>query len=296
MDIRSMACFVAVAEELHFRRAAERLHLTQPSLSQRIRALEFEIGTDLFARDRRSVALTPAGRAFLEPARRAIESANAAKEQALRAMRGEVGRLRLGFTAIAFYGVLPEAVQAFRGRYPDVAVELIEMNSPSLEAALTTGTIDLAILHPPLSNPHLAIRELPDEPFVLALPSSHPLAARSEIRITDLTGEPLLIAPRNIGPSIHDRFIALFQEEGVTPDIVQEVAPMTTLVGLVAAGVGMGFVTAGLSRHPRPGVSYRPVTPTPPSLPMAASWLKPELPASGQRFLETVSTLIGKTL
>ncbi|WJR66734.1 LysR family transcriptional regulator [Neorhizobium sp. CSC1952] len=292
MDIRSMACFVAVAEELHFRRAAERLHLTQPSLSQRIRALEFEIGTDLFVRDRRSVALTPAGKAFLEPARRAIENADAAKEQALRAMRGEAGRLRLGFTAIAFYGVLPEAVQAYRRRYPGVDVELSEMNSPSLETALTMGAIDLAILHPPLANPHLAVRELPDEPFVLALPSSHPLASRAEIRIADLAGEPLLIAPRSVGPSIHDRFIALFQEEGISPRIVQEMTPMTTLVGLVAAGVGMGFVTAGLSHHPRPGVSYRSVTPTPPSLPMAASWLKPELPASGQRFLETVAALI----
>ncbi|MBP1846044.1 DNA-binding transcriptional LysR family regulator [Rhizobium petrolearium] len=295
MDIRSMACFVAVAEELHFRRAAERLHLTQPSLSQRIRALEFEVGTDLFARDRRSVTLTPAGQAFLEPARRAIENAKVAKQQALRAMRGEVGRLRLGFTVIAFYGVLPEAVRAFRHQYPQVEVELFEMNSPSLETALMTGTIDLAVLHPPLANPDLAIRGLPDEPLVLALPSGHPLASRAEIRIADLAEEPLLIAPRGIGPSIYDRVIALFQVEGISPHIVQEVTPMTTLAGLVAAGVGTGFVTAGLSRLPRPGVSYRPVTPTPPSLPMAASWLKPALSASGERFLETVAALIGKS-
>lgn len=291
MDIRSMACFVAVAEELHFRRAAERLHLTQPSLSQRIRALEHEIGTELFARDRRSVALTPAGEAFLEPARLTIENARIAREQALRAVRGEVGRLRLGFTAIAFYGLLPEALQAFRRRYPDVEVELVEMNSPSLETALTSGSIDLAILHPPLGHPDLIVKTLPDEPLVLALPESHPLAALDEIPIARLAGEPMLIAPRHIGPQIYDRMIALFQAQGVTPHVVQEVTPMTTLSGLVAAGTGLGFVTRGLSLQPRPGVVYRPVTPTPPSLPMAASWMKPDLTATGRRFLDEVLAL-----
>ncbi|AIC30417.1 LysR family transcriptional regulator protein (plasmid) [Rhizobium etli bv. mimosae str. IE4771] len=291
MDIRSMACFVAVAEELHFHRAAGRLHLTQPSLSQRIRALEDEIGAELFIRDRRGVALTPAGKAFLDPARRAIENARTAREQALRAFRGEVGTLKLGFTVIAFYGILPQAVQAFRRRYPDVEVELNEMNSPSLESALMTGAIDLAVLHPPLANPNLAIHDLPAEPLVLALPADHPLADLEEIHLADLAGQPLLIAPRRIGPSIYDRIIALFHEQGVTPRIVQEVTPMTTLVGLVSAGAGMGLVTAGISRLPRPGVAFRPTTPEPPSLPIAASWLKPDLSATGKRFLEIVVAL-----
>lgn len=294
MDVRSIACFVAVAEELHFRRAAERLHLTQPSLSQRIRALEHELGTDLFVRDRRSVALTPAGGAFLEPARRAIENARIAKEQALRATRGETGRLRLGFTVIAFYGLLPEAVQAFRRRYPDVDVELVELNSPSLETALMTGTIDFAILHPPLAHADLAVHILPDEPMMLALPDSHPLAARNVIPIRALKDEPLLIAPRSIGPSIYDRVIALFQSQGITPRIVQEVTPMTTLSGLVAAGTGIGFVTRGLSQQPRPGVTYRRGKPTPPSLPMAAAWLKPDIPVTARRFLDEVLALYAK--
>jgi DNA-binding transcriptional LysR family regulator len=291
MDIRAMACFVAVAEELHFRRAAERLHLTQPSLSQRIRALEHEIGTDLFLRDRRSVALTPAGEAFLAPARRAIENARIAKEQALRATRGETGRLRLGFTVLAFYGLLPQAVQSFRHRYPQIDIELVEMNSPSLEEALTTGTIDLAILHPPLVNPGLALHALPDEPLLLALPETHPLAVLDIVPVSALEGEPMLIAPRRIGPSIYDRMIALFQAESVTPRIAQEVTPMTTLSGLVAAGAGIGFVTRGLARQPRNGVTYRPVTPTPPSLPMAASWLKPGLALTARRFLDEAIAL-----
>jgi DNA-binding transcriptional LysR family regulator len=293
MDIRSMACFVAVAEELHFRRAAERLHLTQPSLSQRIRALEYEIGTDLFIRDRRTVALTPAGQAFLGPARRAIENATIAREHALRAVRGEVGRLRLGFTVIAFYGILPEAVRAFRQHYPNVDIELIEMNSPSLEVALTSGAIDLAVLHPPIANPELLrTSALPPERLVLALPSSHRLAAEQNIRVADLADEPLLIAPRSIGRSIYDRMIAHFQAADVSPRIVQEVTPMTTLTGLVAAGVGMGFVTEGLSRLPRPGVTFLPVSPEPPTLPVAACWLGPQLPATGRNFLDIVEQLV----
>jgi DNA-binding transcriptional LysR family regulator len=291
MDIRSLACFVAVAEELHFRRAAERLHLTQPALSQRIQALEQTIGTVLLDRDRRRVALTPAGRAFLEPARAAVANAMLAKAQALRAVRGEVGRLRLGFTVIASYGVLPEAVRAFRTRFPDVEVELAEMNSPLLEAALAAGEIDLGVLHPPLGTPGLAIHALPDQPLVLALPAGHPLAAKAVVQVTDLDGEPFLIAPRVIGPIIYDRIIALFQAEGFSPRIVQEVSPMTTLTGLAAAGAGIGFVTAGIAEVVRPGVVFRPVQPEPPRLPMAAAWREPDLSAVGQRFLDVMAAL-----
>ncbi|NNU48353.1 LysR family transcriptional regulator [Rhizobium sp. WYCCWR 11279] len=291
LDIRTLACFVAVAEDLHFRRAAERMNLTQPALSQRIRALEGEVGADLFERDRRSVALTPAGAAFLSPAREAVRQAGIAKAEAMRAVRGEVGRLRLGFTPIAFYGVLPEAVQAFRARYMQIEVDLIEMSSPLLETALASGDIDLGVLHPPLTR-DLIIYPLPDEPFVLALPAMHRLAGQPVIRVADLAGEPLLLAPRAIGPSIYDRVIALFSSEGISPLIVQEVTPMTTLVGLVAAGTGLGFVTAGIARAARPGVAYRPVLPEPPSLPIAAAWRQPALSASGEHFLEIVRGLV----
>jgi DNA-binding transcriptional LysR family regulator len=268
MDIRSLACFVAVAEVLHFRRAAERLNLTQPALSQRIRVLEEEVGADLFERDRRHVALTPAG---------------------------EVGQLRLGFTVIAFYyGVLPEAVRTFRTRFPDVAVELAEMNSPSLEAAIAAGNVDVGVLHPPLATPGLVVRPLPDQKFVLALPAAHRLAAKSTISIAELEGEPFLIAPRTIGPSIYDRVIALFRGQGISPRIIQEVTPMTTLTGLVAAGTGMGLVTEGIAMVARPGVAFRPVLPAPPSLPMAAAWREPALSRSGERFLEIVSDLVGE--
>lgn len=288
MDLRSLACLIAVAEDLHFRRAAERLHLTQPALSQRIRAVEAEIGTALFVRDRRGVALTPAGAAFLAPARQAVEAARQARAKALAAAKGEGGRLRLGFTVIAFYGTLPEAVQRFRLCHPDVVVELAEMNSPSLERARLAGELDLGVLHPPLETPSLTMASLPEEPFRLALPATHPLAAQDVVPVRALEGVPFLIAPRQIGPSIYDRIIALFQQAGVTPCIVQEVTPMTTLTGLVAAGAGMGFVTAGIARVDRPGVAFRHVWPDPPSLPMAAAWSGPAPSPTAKRFLEVV--------
>ena len=295
MNIRSLACFVAVAEDLHFRRAAARLNLTQPALSQRIRALEQEIGVDLFDRDRRRVALTPAGAAFLPPARVAVAQAGVAKAEALRAVRGEVGRLRLGFTPIAFhYGVLPEAVRNYRVRFPDVAIDLAEMTTGSLETALAAGDLDLGVLHPPLAKIGLVTRPLPDQNFVLALPTVHRLAEKDSVAVAELAGEPILMAPRAIGPSIYDRIISLFLAEGVSPRIVQEVTPMTTLTGLVAAGVGMGFVTEGIATVARPGVAFRSVVPEPPSLPMAAAWREPTLSGIGERFLDVVGELVGE--
>lgn len=207
----------------------------------------------------------------------------------------EVGRLRLGFTVIAFYyGKLPEAVRTFRTRFPDVIVELAEMNSPSLEAAIAAGEVDVGVLHPPLATAGLVVRSLPDQNFVLALPAMHRLTAKPIIAVAELEDEPFLIAPRDIGPSIYDRVIALFRGQGISPRIIQEVTPMTTLAGLVAAGTGMGFVTEGIALVARPGVAFRPVLPAPPSLPMAAAWREPALSRSGERFLEVVADLVGE--
>ena len=140
----------------------------------------------------------------------------------------------------------------------------------------------------------LVVRPLPDQNFVLALPAAHRLAEKSPISVADLAGEPFLIAPRAIGPSIYDRVIALFRSQGISPRIIQEVTPMTTLTGLVAAGAGMGFVTEGIATVARPGVAFRPVVPEPPSLPMAAAWSEPALSISGVRFLDVVADLVGE--
>ncbi|WP_459615828.1 LysR family transcriptional regulator [Bordetella sp. 2513F-2] len=288
MDLRALQCFIAVADTLHFRRAAERVHLTQPALSQRIRALEDALGVALFERDRRRVALTAAGQAFLGPARASVAQAELARRQAQQAARGELGRLRLGFTVIAFYSALPRAVRQFRERYPGVQVDLLEMNSPAVEQALSRGEIDLGVLHPPVAEPDLVCHPLPDSRLVLALPAGHPLARRKVIPVQALAGQPLLIAPRQVGPSIYDRVIGMFQTHGFSPDIVQEVMPMTVLVGLVATGAGIGFVTEGIAAATRPGVVFRPVRPEPPRLPLAMAWRAPALTRAGELFVAQV--------
>ena len=293
MDIRSLACFVSIAETLSFRRSAERLNITQPALSQRIRALEAEIAVRLLERDRRHVGLTPSGAAFLEPARAAVAYANLAKLQAKRAADGEVGVLRLGFTVIAFYSVLPEAVRAYRARYPQVAVELTEMVSPLLERALEEGSLDLGVLHPPLEARNLGKCALPDQQLVLALPQAHPLASCERISAKDLAGQPFLLPPRSVGPRIYDRLIAYFQKQGINPRVVQEVTPMTTLTAFVSAGEGLGFVTEGIAAVPRPGVVFRPLSPAPPSLPMAVAWRGKMLPPVGRRFLDVFEDVLG---
>jgi len=295
MDLRSLTCFIAVAEALHFRRAAIRLHLTQSALSQRIRVLEDEIGTPLLERDRRHVSLSPAGAAFLGHARAAVASARLATTEALRAARGEIGRLRLGFTVIAFYGALPLAVRRFRDRHPEIAIDLTEMNSPAVEVALAANEVDLGVLHPPVYTAGLDCRTLPPQRMLLAVPEGHPLAEKPVIAVRDLEGEPLLIAPRSIGPSISDRMMALFHAEGITPTIAQEVTPMTTLTGLVAAGAGLGFVTEGIAGVTRPGVIYRPIVPEPPSLPMAVAWRRRALSPIAERFIEVVASDHGET-
>ncbi|WP_067650028.1 LysR family transcriptional regulator [Nocardia harenae] len=293
MDLRSIECFLRVAETLHFARAAEDLHLSQPALSQRIRTLEREVGVALLERNRRGVRLTAAGVAFRDPAAAALARGEQAADAARGAARGLRGRLRLGFTVIASYTALPHAVQRFRGACPQVAVDLTEVNSPALEEALDRGTIDLGVLHPPLERPHLRSTELPGEQLVLAVPAGHRLAGQPDIGFADLRGEPLLAAPRHIGPALFDALVSRLRAAGAEPRIVQEATPMTTLAGLVAAGAGVGFVTSGIARATRPGVVFRPV-PGAPAVPLAAAWATPEPSPAAARFLEVLAATESK--
>ncbi len=289
MDTRSVECFVAVAERLHFGRAATELHLSQPALSGRIGALEREVGAALFDRDRRHVALTEAGRVFLPSARALLTAARTGSTLARQALTGEAGRLRLGFTVIAGHTVLPRQIQRFRRRRPEVTVELTEIDSPGVERALVEGRIDLGILHPPVQTPRLTVEELFREPMLLALPEGHRLLGHDQLGFAELDGEPWLVGPRSIGPVIYDRLIAGFTAAGVRPNIVQEVYPMPVLVSLVAAGAGVGFVTAGIAAAARPGVAYRPVTDAP-DLPVAAAWLGDHPTPTAANFLDILPT------
>lgn len=286
MDIRALECFVVIAEELHFRRAAARLNMTQPSLTARIQVLEQEVGAQLLMRDRRRVQITEAGRAFFDHATIALRSSREAVRRARRAASGEAGQLRFGFTGLTSFSGMPELVQHFRLAHPEVEIELIHAETAVLEARLLADEIDVALLHPPVLN-RLELMQLAPEALVLAMPASHPLAKADAIPIERLAGEPFLIGPRANAPHLYEQIILLCREAGFSPNIVQEVTAMTTLIGLAAAGAGCGFVTSSLQVIQRPGVVYRPLADNrAPKLATALAWHAGGLSPTGARLLD----------
>lgn len=247
---------MALAETLHFRRAAERLGIAQPALSQQIQQLESELGVRLVDRTRRRVALTEAGRVFLGRARASLADAAEAARLAQLAGRGELGHLSVGFVTSALYGVFPEVVRVFRERYRHVHLTLHELPANEQTRALRAGRIQVSFLRPPIDEAGLDVRIIMREPWMAALPTSHPLAARRRVSLRALAGEPFLLFPRELAPGLYDQLIAMCQSAGFSPRIVQE-AQMHTIVSLVAAGIGVSLVPATLENLSRRGLVYR---------------------------------------
>jgi len=259
IELRHVLYFVAVAEELHFGRAAQRLHIAQPGLSQQIKALENQLGVSLLTRNRRRVELTPAGQVFLEEGRRAISQFQRAENLARRAASGEVGRLAIGGTESATWVMLPELVREFRRRCPNVDLAIREMPSPVQLSALRDGEIDVGFVRPPINAEGLVTRTVLEERLGILLPKSHPLAKRAEIPISALRGEPMIVHPAR--PSgWADFMISICREQGFDPQIAQEASETATAVSFVAAGLGLTIVPVSLKGFVRPGVVYRPVS------------------------------------
>lgn len=264
IELRQLRYFVAVAEENHFGRAAARLHMTQPPLSQTIQSLEAILGTSLFLRTRRSVALTPAGTALLPEARRILQQASALPELAHRAASGESGRLSLSFVSTADYSVLPPLLREFRERYPQVQIELREATTDVQLEDLLHARIDAGLLIPPLhdrTNTELDYMTVLSEPLILAAPQRlKALRGKNAVNLQSVADLPLIIFPRRIAPAFHDAIVGCFRDAGLTPRIGQEAIQMQTIVGLVSAGMGIALVPQSVSNLKRPGVEYKPLT------------------------------------
>ena len=262
IELRVWRQFLALAEELHFGRAAGRLHMTQPPLTQAIQQLEARLGVRLFERTRRSVALTPAGAALMAPARRLLDDADALPRLAQAAASGLAGRLRLAFVSSVAYGPLPEWLRGFRQAHPDVALQLREATLDVQLQAFAADEIDAGfVLHAPGAVPpgFAAWRALA-EPLVMALPAGHAAAALpGPLKWADVADQPLVIFPRQIAPSLYDAVLASYRQRGATPQIAQEAIQMQTIVNLVSAGMGLAWVPEAVTRLQRPGVVYRPV-------------------------------------
>ncbi len=259
IELRHLRYFLSVAETLHFSRAAERLGMAQPPLSQQIRRLEELVGHRLFDRSTRGVRLTLAGQLLAERARSTLEKVQDDLAQVRRLGRGEEGTLTVGFSGSVMFTELPAAVGSFRRKYPKVELRLREMVTAAQIAALLDGTLDVGFLRDsdPIEGIHM--RTLLREPYVAVLPAGHRLARKRSLRVGDLRSEPFIFFARRMGPLAFARTVACCEKNGFHPNIVQEAPQWPTLVRLVAAGLGVSLAPACVANVAIPGAAYRQV-------------------------------------
>jgi len=244
IDFRQLDLFVAVAEELHFGRAAARVGMAQPPFSQQIRRIERTLGAVLLDRTSRRVSLTPAGAALLIEARHLIARRDRAIDTVRRTSIGDAGTLRLGFSASAAVGLLPLVVRHVRQNMPGVTLLIDDRDGTDIPAALRSGALDAAIVRAPFSADGLIVETLLRDAFVAVLPVTHPLASEHEIAVEDLADSPFILFPRSASPGFHDTVISLCAGAGFSPDIVQEANAWLSVVGLVESGLGVTIAPA----------------------------------------------------
>jgi len=302
MDLRQFRYFVAVAEERHFGRAAQRLSMTQPPLSQQIRALEASLGAPLFVRTNRSVELTAVGRQLLPEVRRILADADALPALAQGLAHGEVGTLSLGFVSTADYGILPPLLREFGERYPRVRLQLLEATSDVQVEALMDGRIDAGLFIPPVPARYaneLSYLPIVREPLMLALPAGRysdaddaPSAGSdgqpgAPVSLADFADEPLVIFPRRVAPAFYDIIMGCYAALGLTPRVGQEAIQMQTIVSLVSAGMGVALVPQSLCHLRRTGVTYRALRETSALIETGLLWRTAEVTPVLEGFLET---------
>jgi len=263
-DFRQLRYFITVAEELSFTRAALRLHISQPPLSQQIQALERDLGVILLERSKRKVALTEPGKVFLEQARKILSQADLARSRTAAVAAGHSGQLRLAYTlSVSFHPALPRTLLRHRQIAPGVNVQLREMNNAPQFAALLANEIDVGFVR---TEPRhlqdarkLQLRMLDREPLLLALPANHPLAARDHLQMSEMAGEAFVIQPREVAATLHDRLMTLATAAGFQPRTVQQAQQISGLLALVAAGLGVALVPSTMRAVHLAGVSYVPL-------------------------------------
>ena len=292
MELRHLRAFLVVAEELHFGRAARRLHMSQPPLSQQIKRLEQEVGARLLDRSTREVALTSAGRAFRAEARRALDAVDAACTAARRAERGDTGTIRLGFTGPSSYHVLPALARRFGEDNPGVRLVLAPPSfSGELTGALRDGEIDLGFVRLPVSAPGLTVRTLQREPFVAVLPDRHPLAGADVIDLPELADDPFVAYPAMRGSVLRDKLGAACLTAGFSPRIVQEAPDTHTLVSLVGTGIGVTLLPAAARHLVLEGVRYLPLRDVAIDVPLGMAWREDDPNPALAAFLDTAAAL-----
>ena len=299
IETRLLQQFTVVAEELHFRRAAERLNMAQPPLSQAIRRLETEIGFPLLERTNRSVSLTPAGAIFLEKARDILSALKEGVTQARRVAQGIDGHLTITFVNITPYLPILRALRNFHHATPAVELTLKEAATHEQVHSLEVGLADIGFLRTPgTTMPSLQFEEILREPICVALPFNHVLAANQKVDLSQLRDEPFVASRRPLGQGFHDQLICLCQAAGFSPRIVQQARQMQTLVGLVASGFGVALLPASLTCETRQDVVFRPISVNAPEnlryLSLLMAWNRTRTSPVRDRFIAEVRSFVKK--
>jgi DNA-binding transcriptional LysR family regulator len=290
MELRQLHYFLAVAEELNFGRAAQRLNIAQPPLSRQIRQLEQELGVQLFHRTSRRVELTEVGNVFLEEARRILKQVEQSIQVTQRASQGEIGRLSVAFEGSSAYDIIPTALKTYRERFPDVELVVLSMTTEKQVEALHDDRIQVGFVVPPLQGQvqDLFVEAVLQEPLVLALPEDHPLAAQSKVKVRSLANEAFIMGQRNSGCGLYDQVIAACRRAGFSPNVTQEVNEMQVLLGLVAADLGVAILSGSAKQFQRSGVVYRELQPASSEVALASAWRKDSQSSVLQAFLEVI--------
>jgi DNA-binding transcriptional LysR family regulator len=274
MELRHLRYAIAIAEEQNFTRAAERLGIQQPPLSQQIRQLEQELGIPLFRRLTRKVELTEAGASFLADARAILEQVERAKSSAQRFSRGESGRIRIGFAGATYFQ--PEVtalIRDYRARYPGVQLMPEQSNTALLVEGLRTGEIDVAFVRPPIGGADgLNTQLLVEEDMLVALPATHRLSRQASLSLSALAEETFILFPRAISPGLYDNLIAAFHQAGFSPRLGQEAPQIASIVPMIDAGFGISLVPRSVSQIRTAGVSYVPIAAPVPAAPIGIAY------------------------
>lgn len=288
MDLRLLRSFVALADELHFGRAAARVHVVQAALSQHIRALEDLVGARLFDRTTRRVQLTEVGRVFLPEAREVLAAAERATSRAKQAARGDVGDLRIGFMSAAALASLPRALEAFKARYENVKLHLVELGTQDQLEALREGQLDVGFVLAPAEVGALATSVFGEEPLQAVLSMRHRLARRKRLSLRDLAGEPVISMVGSSEPQLRKHYISLCEAQGFHPNIAYEVDHIASMLGLVAAGLGISYAPWAARRLRPEGVRFVSLSPRIPTA-IQLVWAPENTSPVLERFLETTS-------
>ena len=295
MELRHLRYFIAVAEELNFSRAAERLHMAQPPLSQQIRNLEEELGVQLVNRDERPIRLTEAGAELFEQASLVLKRLDEIVATVQRIGKGQTGSIRVGFVGSATYDILPEVIRRFRQEYSDVELSLVELRALPQVEKLRHREIDVGFMRLAVEDEAFQCRTILEEPLVVALPENHPLAKKTQIKLAALKGEPFIGFPAAT-TALGGYLLKVCKDAGFVANVVQETIEIQTAISLVSAGVGLTLAPASLQKVGRIGVVYKPLAAPVPKTTLYAVYRKDNKSPVVAAFLKLLEEVLNSYL